>query len=71
VVSAGLKEKKVSQAINLFAEDLGRYERFPEEFRAQTVLGDSINDIVEHHGDKLKPRDGEERDLSLLLRVSA
>jgi hypothetical protein len=60
----------VSQGINFFAEDPGRFERFQEEFRAQTVLGDSINEIIDQHSDKLKLRDGEERDLSLLIIAS-
>jgi hypothetical protein len=64
------KEKKMSQAINFFAEEPGRFERFQEEFRAQSILDDSINTIIGQYSDKLKLRDGEERDLSLLLKAS-
>jgi hypothetical protein len=53
--------------INLFAEDPGRYERFKQEFNAQHVIDDVIDVLFEHHGEALKPREGEERDLSRLV----
>ncbi|KFI23944.1 hypothetical protein [Nitrosococcus oceani] len=57
----------MEHGIDFFAEDPGRYERFQQEFRAQNILGDCINEIIDQHGDKLELRDGEERDLSLLV----
>jgi hypothetical protein len=57
----------MEHGINFFAEDPGRYKRFAHAFRAQTILGDCINDLIDQHGDKLTVRGGEERDLSLLV----
>ena len=53
--------------INFFAEDLGRYERFQQEFIAQTIIEDVLDEILDRHGSALKEREGEERDLSRLI----
>ena len=55
------------QEINFFTEDHGRYERFQQEFVAQNVIEDVIDEILERHGDALKEREGEGRDLSRLV----
>jgi hypothetical protein len=54
----------------LFADDPGRFQRFQRGFRAQNFFGDLINEILDHHVDKIKVKDGEERDLSLLISAS-
>ena len=55
---------------DLFADDPGRFHRFAREFRAQNILGDLVNEILDKHIDKIKVKDGEERDLSVLVSVS-
>jgi Family of unknown function (DUF5677) len=52
---------------NLFTDALQRCNRFQPLFQAQDVLGDIINEILDTHPDKLQMRDGDERDLSLLV----
>jgi len=60
----------MSPETDLFADDSGRFHRFDREFSAQNVLGDLVNEILDKHVDKLKLKDGEERDLSLLISAS-
>jgi Family of unknown function (DUF5677) len=60
----------MSPETDFFADDPGRFQRFQREFRAQNLLGDLVNEILDRHGDKLKLKDGEERDLSLLISAS-
>lgn len=60
----------MSPEIDLFADDPERFQRFRREFRAQNILGDLVNEVLEQHGDKLKLKDGEEHDLSLLVAAS-
>src|SRR6266511_3305462 len=60
-------EGNMGQAINFFAEDPGRYERFQQHFIAQNIIDDVIDEILERHSDALKEREGEESDLSRLV----
>jgi Family of unknown function (DUF5677) len=60
----------MSQEPDFFADDPGRFQRFQLGFRAQNLLGDLINEILDRHVDKIKLKDGEERDLSLLISAS-
>jgi hypothetical protein len=55
---------------NLFPDALPRYNRFQRLFQAQDSLGDVINEILDTHPDKLQVREGEERDLSLLVSAA-
>jgi len=57
----------MGKEINFFAEDPGRYERFQQEFRAQHIIEDVLDEILARHRDALKEREGEERDLSRLI----
>ena len=60
----------MSPETDVFADDPGRFQRFEREFRAQNFLGDLVNEILDRHEHKLKVKDGEERDLSLLISAS-
>jgi len=60
----------MTQDINFFAEDPGRYERFQQEFKAQNILGDLINEVFDQYNSKLNMRDGNERDLSILVAAA-
>jgi hypothetical protein len=60
----------VSPEIDFFLDDPGRFHRFEREFRAQNVLGDLVNEILDKYVDNLKLKDGAERDLSLLISAS-
>ena len=60
----------MSPEIDFFADDPGRFQRFQGEFRAQNLLGDLVNEILNGHRDKLKLKEGEDRDLSLLVAAS-
>jgi hypothetical protein len=55
---------------DLFQDALLRYNRFQRLFQAQDSLGDVINEILDTHTDKLQVREGEERDLSLLVAAA-
>ncbi|MFQ5873699.1 MAG: DUF5677 domain-containing protein [Dehalococcoidia bacterium] len=52
---------------DLFPEAQQRYRKFERLFQAQNTLGDAVNTILDKHTDKLKVREGEERDLSLVV----
>ena len=60
----------MSLETDFFADDPGRFQRFEREFRAQNLLWDLVNEILDRHEDKLKLKDGEQRDLSLLISAS-
>lgn len=60
----------MSPETDFFADDPGRFQRFKREFRAQNLLGDLVNEILDRHVDKLRLKNGEERDLSLLISAS-
>ena len=60
----------MGEKLNFFADDPGRYERFQQEFKAQDIIEDALDEIFERHGDALKERDGAERDLLVSLEDS-
>jgi hypothetical protein len=57
----------MAEEIDFFAEDHGRYYRFQQEFKAQNLLGDLINEVFDQYNSQLTIREGEERDLSILV----
>ena len=54
----------------LSADDPGRFQRFQVEFRAQNLMGDAVNDILDHHQTEMKIREEDEHDLSLIVAAA-
>jgi hypothetical protein len=57
----------LDKAVDLFAEDPGRFERFRLEFMSQRVIDDVMDAMLERYREAMKLRGGEEQELYRLV----